>query len=183
MFGLYTGQRLGDIAMLTWQNIDLEHGEIRLITRKTRKTLNLPIAGPLQRHIETMSISDDPAAPLHPRAFRIVSVQGKSGHLSNQFADVLAEAGLREKKTHRKNEDGNVGRGRGSNAGGLSFHSLRHTAVTLMKEAGIPAAVVMELVGHDSEAMSRHYTHVGVDALRKAAGSLPDLGGAHQELI
>jgi integrase len=24
MIGLYTGQRLGDIAMLTWQNIDLE---------------------------------------------------------------------------------------------------------------------------------------------------------------
>jgi integrase len=44
-----------------------------------------------------------------------------------------------------------------------------------MKEAGIPAAVVMELVGHDSEAMSRHYTHVGADALRKAAASLPDV--------
>jgi hypothetical protein len=46
-----------------------------------------------------------------------------------------------------------------------------------MKEAGIPAAVVMELVGHDSEAMSRHYTHVGADALRKAAESLPDVSG------
>ena len=122
-----------------------------------------------------MPISDDPAAPLHPGAFSIVSAQGKSGHLSNQFADLLAEAGLREKKTHRKNEDGNIGRGRGSSAGGLSFHCLRHTAVTLMKEAGIPAAVVMELVGHDSEAMSRHYTHVGADALRKAAAALPDI--------
>jgi integrase len=167
MFGLYTGQRLGDIAMLTWQNIDLEQGEIRLVTRKTRKTLILPIAGALQRHLETMPISDDPAAPLHPRAFRIVSAKGKSGHLSNQFASLLAEAGLREKKTHRKNADGKNGRGRGSSAGGLSFHCLRHTAVTLMKEAGIPAAVVMELVGHDSEAMNRHYTHIGAEALRK----------------
>lgn len=70
--------------------------------------------------------------------------QGKSGHLSNQFTDLLAEAGLREKKTHRKNADGKNGRGRGSSAGGLSFHCLRHTALTLMKEAGI-AAVVMEL--------------------------------------
>jgi hypothetical protein len=51
-------------------------------------------------------------------------------------------------------------------------------AVTLMKEAGIPAAVVMELVGHDSEAMSRHYTHVGAETLRKAAESLPDVTAA-----
>jgi hypothetical protein len=95
------------------QNIDLEHGEIRLITRKTQKTLILPIAVPLRRHIEAMPSSDDPASPLHPGAFSIVSAQGKSGHLSNQFADLLAEAGLREKKKHRKNEEGKNGRGRG----------------------------------------------------------------------
>jgi len=46
--------------------------------------------------------------------------------------------------------------------------------VTLMKEAGI-AAVVMELVGHDSEAMNRRYTHIGAEALRQAADSLPDV--------
>ena len=28
MFGIYTGQRLADIASLTWQNIDLQRGEI-----------------------------------------------------------------------------------------------------------------------------------------------------------
>jgi integrase len=44
-----------------------------------------------------------------------------------------------------------------------------------MKEAGIPEAVVMELVGHDSEQMSAHYTHVGREALEKAAASLPIL--------
>jgi integrase len=174
MFGPYTGQRLGDIAMHTWQNIDLEQSEIRLAARKTRKTLILPTAGALQRHLKTMPISDDPAAPLHPRAFGIVSAKGKSGHLSTQFADLLAKAGLREKKTHRKNADGKNGRGRGSSAGGLSFHCLRHTTVTLMQEAGI-AAVVMELVGHDSEAMNRRYTHIGAEALRQAADSLPDV--------
>lgn len=56
MFGLYTRQRLGDIAMLTWQNIDLEQSEIRLVARKTRKTLILPIAGALQRHLKTMPV-------------------------------------------------------------------------------------------------------------------------------
>jgi integrase len=45
----------------------------------------------------------------------------------------------------------------------------------MMKEAGAPEAAVMELVGHDSEQMSAHYTHVGQDALKKAAAMLPVL--------
>jgi len=38
-----------------------------------------------------------------------------------------------------------------------------------------PQAAVMELVGHDSEQMSAHYTHVGFDALNQAAQALPDV--------
>ena len=34
-FGLYTGQRLGDLARLTFGNIDLEEDAVRLITSKT----------------------------------------------------------------------------------------------------------------------------------------------------
>ena len=99
--------------------------------------------------------------------------EGKTGHLSNRFADPLAYAGLRRKKAHRKA----MSSGRQTRTGGpaeLTFHCLRHTAVTMMKEAGIPAAVVMELVGHDSKQMSDVYTHVGVEAMQKAADSLPD---------
>ncbi|MGB8355157.1 MAG: tyrosine-type recombinase/integrase [Chthoniobacteraceae bacterium] len=175
LFGLYTGQRLGDVATLTWQNVDLIRGEIRLVTRKTGKQMILPIAAPLRKHLEGVKSGDKPTGPLHPRAFAIVSEQGKSGHLSNWFAVLLASAGLREKKPHRKTGEGGVGRGRGSSTGGLSFHCLRHTAVSLMKDAGIPAAAVMELVGHDSEQMNEHYTHVGKEALEKATGSLPDI--------
>ena len=175
VFGLYTGQRLGDLAALTWANVDLQRGEIRLVTRKTGKTLNLPIAAPLRKHLESLPVGDNPEAPLHPRAFAIVSEQGKTGHLSNHFADLLAQAGLREKKAHRKTSTAGVGRGVGSGTGGLSFHCIRHTAVSLMKDAGIPEAAVMELVGHDSEQMSAHYTHVGREALEKAAASLPEL--------
>lgn len=35
--------------------------------------------------------------------------------------------------------------------------------------------LVMEMIGHDSEQMSEHYTHVGSEALKKAAEALPDL--------
>jgi len=58
---------------------------------------------------------------------------------------------------------------------GLSFHALRHTAVSLLKDAGIPEAVVMQLVGNDSQAMSARYTHFGIEALAKAAATLPEI--------
>jgi integrase len=174
MFGLYTGQRLSDIACLTWANVDLERNELRMVARKTGKRLLIPLAVPLARILESMPSSDNPTAPLHPRASAIVSAQGKSGHLSNQFADLLAQAGLRKKIPHRKTLD--KGRGvRGDKENNLSFHCLRHTAVTLLKEAGIPDAAIMAFIGHDSVAMSQHHTHVGKDALSRAAAALPNL--------
>ena len=44
-----------------------------------------------------------------------------------------------------------------------------------MKDAGIPAAAVVEIIGHDSEQMSQHYTHTGREALERVAASLADL--------
>src|SRR6266480_5741104 len=51
-FGLYTGQRLGDLARLTWQNVDLDRDEIRFVSRKTGRTMIIPIARPLRSHRE-----------------------------------------------------------------------------------------------------------------------------------
>ena len=103
-FGLYTGQRLGDIAALRWNNVDLLHDELRLVTRKTGKTMILPIALPLRRLLESMPTSDDPNAPIHPRACATIERQGRSGNLSNQFADLLAQAGLRQKRITKERE-------------------------------------------------------------------------------
>jgi integrase len=170
--GLYTGQRLGDLALLTWSQIDLDRDEIRLTTRKTGKQLLIPIAAPLREHLLEIA-GDDPRAPVHPRAYATVSAQfERVGTLSNQFSDLLVACGLRGPQPHRSKGIGRSGKRQGSD---LSFHSLRHTAVSLLKDAGIPDAVVMALVGHESAAMSQRYTHVGREALAKAAKTLPEL--------
>jgi integrase len=57
----------------------------------------------------------------------------------------------------------------------IGFHALRHTATSLMKNAGVPASVVMDIIGHESEAVSRNYTHIDRDAKRKALNSIPDI--------
>ena len=173
-FGLYTGQRLSDLATLTWANLDLVRGEIRLETRKTGRRMILPIAAPLRKHIEGLPVGDKPDAPIHPRAFAVVAKEKKSGSLSNQFADLLAQSGLREKKSHKKAVDGE-GRSARREGNALSFHSLRRTAATLLHEAGVPALMAQEMIGHDSEEVHRLYVNVGRDAMEKAAAALPEL--------
>ena len=121
---------------------------------------------------ERLSTPADPSAPLHPKAFDLLERQHKTGNLSNQFADLLAAAGLRKKKNHK-----NTGKGRGSrrDVEPLSFHSLRRTATTILHEAGVPAAVAQALIGHDSAAMHELYVSVGSEALQKAAAALPEI--------
>jgi integrase len=53
-FGLYTGQRLGDIARLNWQNVDLVSGEICITTAKTGRLVRIPIVSPLLAHLEKL---------------------------------------------------------------------------------------------------------------------------------
>ena len=62
--GLYTGQRLGDIATLTWSNIDLQKEEIHHFADKQGKSIHIPIATPLMEYLETISAGDIPDAPL-----------------------------------------------------------------------------------------------------------------------
>jgi integrase len=140
-FGLYTGQRLADIAALTWAQVDLSRNEIRLTTRKTGKKLVIPFADPLREHLLSLPAGEKPRSPVHPRAYEIIHTQGgRVGTLSRQFSELLAAAGLRQPLSHTSRGIGRAGR---RQVFELSFHSLRHTAVSLLKDAAIPDAVVM----------------------------------------
>jgi len=130
VFGLYTGQRLSDIATLTWNNIDLATDVIRLETGKTHRVMTIPIAAPLREHIEGLPASDDPASPIHLRCSKRTQPA-----LSSEFARLLTSAGLRKADPSRAKALGLRRR-----QGELSFHSLRHTAVSMLHDAGLPMA-------------------------------------------
>jgi integrase len=177
LFGLYTGQRLGDICLLSWDHVDLERDEIRFISKKMQKSMLIPIAPPLRVHIESMPSSDVPGAPLHPKAFRQYPDPKQTSLVNKGFAGLLMKAGLREyKASYKYTGTGGKGKIRGrAKTHRLSFHCLRHTAVSLLKDAGVPQAAVMEFIGHSSIDISQHYTHVGLESLRNAAGKFPSL--------
>jgi integrase len=95
-FGLYTGQRLRDIAALIWANVDLVRNEIRVETRKTHKDLRVPIAAPLRR---TFSRSHQwqlaPAGSSEGLRGSNIWPQ-ETARLSKQFGKLLVRAGLRD---------------------------------------------------------------------------------------
>ena len=56
--------------------------------------------------------------------------------------------------------------------GGLRFHDLRHHAITELSEGQASDPTIMSIAGHISPKMLRHYSHVRLDAKRKALSGL-----------
>jgi len=57
----------------------------------------------------------------------------------------------------------------------LSFHSLRHTYVSQLANAGIAPDVRKLLAGHSDDRSHAVYTHTQLDTLRAAVGKLPSI--------
>jgi len=167
LFGLYTGQRLGDLARLTWRAVDLEADEIAFVAQKTGRRIVLPLMQPLSDYLASLSASDDPNAPIFPRSAAIKT----TGTLSIQFREILVEAGLAEPYQSRNRK----GRSARRDTSDISFHSFRHSATSMLKNAGVSNALAMAIIGHESEAVSRTYTHHSTDDLRRAMAKLPDV--------
>ena len=54
-----------------------------------------------------------------------------------------------------------------------SLHSFRHTFVSFCANAGVPLAVVAEIVGHGNPAMTEHYSHISTESKMSAIEALP----------
>lgn len=162
----------GEGVTLRRGNVDLAQRELVVTTRKTGRRQVLPLAVPLLRHLESIPASENATEPLFPKA---CATRGRSqcgSMLSSQFHGILVVAGLAQARPHT-----NTGKGRDTRreAGGLSFHCLRHTVTSLLKNAGVSDAVARDIIGHNSPAVSASYTHIDMDAKRRAVDKLPDI--------
>ncbi len=94
------------------------------------------------------------------------------GNVAPDFHDLMSKAGIVPKRMHRKQE-GRIASERNSSP--LSFHGLRHTLTSMLKNAGVSSAIAEEIIGHDSSEMNRVYTHIDKGSLAKAMGLLPSV--------
>ena len=163
--GLYTGQRLNDLAVLKWHQVDLEKGSVKLVASKTGMVVDLPLMKEVLAALKLLPRNIDPAAPVFPE----ISKMAKQTR-SNTFRMKLAAVGLSRKLKVKRETVG------ARTVSELSFHSLRHTATTMLKAAGVSDAIARAIVGHSSAAVSRSYTHLDVETMRAALEKMPAVG-------
>ena len=127
--------------------------------------MNIPLMQPAIDYLSALPANDDPNAHIFPNAAKYKHTSSLSG----QFHDILVDAGLVEVRSYTRKPKGPRA------ASEISFHSLRHSAVTLLKAAGVSDFIAREIVGHESSAVSRQYSHLSTEHKRNAMRNLPDV--------
>ena len=64
-----------------------------------------------------------------------------------------------------------------STKNGAESGHLTGSATSITKNAGVSPAVVQEFIGFDFKAVSQNYTHIELDAMRRATDKMPDVFG------
>ena len=203
MTGIYTGLRLGDCCRLTWENVNLERQVIQVIPEKTKKHAHgRPVTIPIHPQLlavllEAKGKGEDSGGRASPRAETEgphsdaaltgnAAVPAATSYINPIIAHLYLNENWRlDAGLTRIFKAANItmsvrmdGRSRKSVV--ASFHSLRHTFVSLSANAGVPLPVVQSIVGHCSTAMTRHYYHENEDVLRKAVSAIPVIGNGER---
>ena len=191
--GVWTGLRRGDCCTLRWSEVDLRRGAIMRIPNKIARSKAQPVTIPIHpvlAQILSMTPHKERGEYILPQISE--DYQNHRDRVTDSVQKHFWNCGI---DCHKKDtgyqmkrdingkpewtENGNVklvptGKRAVVEVG---FHSLRHSFVSLCREANAPLAVVEAIVGHSNPAMTRHYTHVGEIAAKKAIASLPSLSG------
>ena len=151
-----TGMRRGEIFALQWRDIDWEKHIITIRRAVNRSGLGLPkcnkirfIAMSNRIEHELIKYNQD-VLTIRDKDFIICWDDGKPLHTCNYnrwFDRIMKRMGIDKK------------------ARNLVAHSLRHTRVTLWKQAGIPLDAIQAMVGHSDEKTTGDYTHLQPDYL------------------
>lgn len=147
LLALWTGQRQGDLLVLTWGNYD--GAAVRLRQGKTGKRVTIPVGAPLKSAL-------DAAKAMHDAAKEKAKVAGSSvipaTILINSRGMPWTEDGFRAswRKAFTK-----------AGLDELHFHDLRGTAVTRLALAGCTVPQIAAITGHSlkdvEEILDTHY--------------------------
>jgi len=174
LLGVLCGMRLGEVRGLKWEDIDgsLIHIRHNWIDGEGIKAPKCK-GGSVRQNIRTVplprpvlvildALKEKAINPI-PEAFVF---EGNDCPLSKGFfrhgfeveLGIIDIPGEWPRWKKDKTPDGYVNEQRKRN---LTFHSLRHTFITLGRLAGITDLEIQTLAGHKSGAMMEHYTHAG----------------------
>ncbi|MGA2881080.1 MAG: site-specific integrase [Bryobacteraceae bacterium] len=157
---LLTGMRAGEIRSMRWGQVNLDSNTLTVGKSKTRASSG-----------RTIPMSADLAATFAGHAAWLAKKLGpvEPGWYVFPFCNRVRPVDPSRPVTSIKTAWESA---RKAAVIDIRFHDLRHTAYTKMVESGVPEGVIMALMGHVSKAMVERYSHVRMDAMRKAVESL-----------
>ena len=179
--GMFTGQRLKDCVLLQWQNVDMDHKRIYVKQFKTGKEVTIPMAEELFQ-VLTEAIEWRENQYVCPKSAARYNKQNREGkNVGNNLVNidvlrVIRWIGL---------EPSISVPGRNKKMTVYGFHSLRHSFASFCAEAGVSKAVLLSILGTDSDIADKYYTHVGEDAQQLAITAISDIrnGKSAQEKV
>lgn len=164
--GIYTGLRLGDCCLLEWAAIDMQRKMIRAKPRKTKKHgtwVLIPLRPELEAMLATVPVENRTGYVLPETAAQYLRCDIT---VSNHIQAIFEKCGIKTTTKTSENQKAQVD---------VGFHSLRHTFVSMLGNAGASLALVQSIVGHTSREMTQHYFHESETALRGAVNLLPNI--------
>ncbi len=160
-FGAFTAQRLSDCISVRWADVNLTNGTLVVVQGKTKTELTAPLHSRLLAHLEAKAGVDEAPGYVTPKLAGMAT-SGRAG-LSRQFAELMRKAGVDRRLKAQAS---------GREFASRTFHSLRHTANSILADAGVSQELRMKLTGHRSTKVNDAYTKHGVEKLREAVEKL-----------
>ena len=148
-FLIYTGCRKGEALNLKWNDVDLKNGVIAIKATKTRYDRHIPISVPLEAVLTDIERNQD--------CLYVFNINGaKIGNFRRSFKTACRNAGLKD----------------------LRIHDLRHVFASKMVMNGTSLYITGELLGHRTTQMTKRYSHLVPDTLKKAVNDVWGKNGA-----
>ncbi len=171
LLALYTGARCGDLCLLKKRSVDMQSRIINFTPSKTIHSsgakVQIPIAEALYIALLPFVNDDTETSPYVLPHVAERYTRNPAG-IAKDTKRLLEAAGLHTvEQSYDPHRLLPVIR--------YSFHSFRHTFSTLAANRGVSIRTVQELLGHSSEKMTAHYTHIGLQTKVQAIEALPDL--------
>lgn len=168
LLSLFCGLRAGEIHNLTWGDIDFENRNILIRDPKNKRNRHAFIVGEVEDMLKSRYIRQATTELIFP------SSNGKVRQwVSDTFSRTVDALGLNNTGEFTANANGEQIPVKITDARQrVVFHTLRHTFASWLVQDGTPLYTVAELMGHSTLEMTKRYSHLAPDTLRRAAMSL-----------
>lgn len=160
---LETGARYGELARVTWADVDFDRSllTLRATNTKSRKERSIPLLGMLVSELRALQPEHVAVLgrPLRPSDLVFRSPEGCAW--PRHSVNVT-------RMLHRLLESAEIDR---LDARGEKFdlHACRHSFASRLARAGVPITHAQKLLGHSTvEMTARVYTHLGEEQMRAA---------------